>query len=271
MAVSWMATTKPFTVMHASQFFAPKPPRLTSNRYTRDYNEVKALGRNVNSSRTPEQTATAVFFSENALNYWNRAMQGLVKDYITNVGDSARLFALVNMAMADASMAAWQAKIQYNLWRPSTAIQLGDTDGNRHTEADPAWQPLFANPNYPDYTSGANSLSGAASEMMKLFFRTDRVNFSLIGANSSRFYTRFSDAAKDVVDGRILMGIHFRFADEASRAQGQRTARWAYKYFLRSLEGDEFEFVRTLDTVEDLDIIADEDAGQDDDDAEYPQ
>jgi hypothetical protein len=269
MSVSWMATTKPFTVMHSSQFFAPKPPRLTSNRYTRDYNEVKALGRNVDSARTPEQTATAVFFSDNALAYWNRTLQGLVNEYVTDVGDSARLFALVNMAMADASMSAWQAKIQHNVWRSSTAIQLGDTDGNRSTAADPAWQPLFPNPNYPDYTSGANSLSGAATEMLKLFFRTDRVNFSLIGTNSTRFYTRFSDAAVDVVDGRVFMGIHFRFADEASRKQGMRVARWAYKYFLRSLDGDEFDFVRTLDVVDEIDAAVDD--GQDDDDAEARQ
>jgi hypothetical protein len=270
MSVSWMATTQPFTVMHSSQFFAPKPPRLTSNRYTRDYNEVKALGRNVDSARTPEQTAIATFHSGNTVVLWNQTLRALADQYITNVGDSARMFALVNMAMADAGMSAWQAKIQYNVWRPSTAIQLGDTDGNRSTAANPAWQPLFPNPNYPDYTSGANSLSGSATEMLRLFFRTDRVNFSMIGPTTSRFFTRFSDAADEVVSARVYMGIHFRFADEASRKQGMRVARWAYKYFLRSLDGDEFEFVRTLDAAEEGDV-GDEDEGQDDADAEDPQ
>ena len=269
MGVAWMATTKPFTVMHASQFFAPTPPRLTSSRYTRDYNEVKALGRNVGSSRTPEQTAIAVFHSGNTLALWNQTLRALANQYVTNVGDSARLFALVNMAMADTAMSAWQAKIQYNVWRPSTAIQLGDTDGNRSTVGDPTWQPLFPNPNYPDYTSGANSLSGAAAEMLKLFFRTDRVNFSMIGPNSSRFFTRFSDAAEEVVVARMYMGIHFRFADLGSRTQGQRVARWAYRNFLRSKDGDEFDFIRTLDILEDLDLAV-EDAGQDEDDAEGP-
>jgi hypothetical protein len=268
MAVAWMATMRPFTVLHTSQFFAPRPPRLTSRRYTRDYNEVKALGRNVGSSRTPEQTAVAVFYSGNALTYWNQTMRSLVDQYVTNVGDSARLFALVNMAMADAAMTAWQAKIQYNLWRPSTAIQLGDTDGNRSTVGDPTWQPLFANPNYPDYTSGANSLSGAATEMLRLFFRTDRVNFSMVGPTSSRFFTRFSDAASEVVEARMLMGIHFRFADEAARSQGQKVGRWAYEHVLRSTDGDEFDFIRTLDTFEPIQDLEDFGDGQDDDDAE---
>ena len=111
------------------------------------------------------------------------------------------------MAMADAAMTAWQSKIQYNIWRPITAIQQGDTDGNRSTVGDPTWQSLFPAPNYPDYTSGANSLAGAATEMLRLFFRTDRVNFSMIGPTSSRFFTRFSDAAKEVIDARISRGF----------------------------------------------------------------
>jgi hypothetical protein len=268
MAIPWMATARPFTVTHSSQFFAPGPPRITSRRYTRDYNEVKALGRNVGSSRTPEQTAIAVFHSGNTLVLWNQTLRALADQYITNVGDSARLFALVNMAMADAAMTAWQAKIQYNVWRPVTAIQLGDSDGNRSTVDDPTWQSLFAAPNYPDYTSGANSLSGAATEVLRLFFRTDRVNFSMIGPNSTPFFTRFSDVAKEVVDARMYMGIHFRFADTAARSSAMRVGRWAYRYFLRSTDGDEFDFVRTLDTIEDIDLLEDEEDGQDEDDAE---
>jgi hypothetical protein len=270
MAGSWLATARTFAVMHSSQMFAGAPPRMTSRKYTRDYNEVKALGRSVGSTRTPEQTALAMFFSETPFNYWNRTMQWLANRYITNVGDSARMFALVNVAMADAIMTSWQSKIQYNFWRPSTAIQLGDTDGNRATVADPAWQPFFANPSYPDYTSGANMVVGAAAEMLRLFFRSDRVNFPLMGANGTRDYTRFSDVANDAVEARMLMGIHFRFANVAGRSGGQRVGRYVYKYFLRSLEGDDFDFVRTLDTFEEVDVVEDDGEGQDDDDAERP-
>ena len=273
MAVSWMATARPFTVRHASQFFSPAPPRLTSQDYTRDYDEVKAFGRDVGSSRTPEQTAIAVFHSGNTLVLWNQTLRALADRYATNVGDSARIFALVNMAMADAAMTAWQAKIQYNVWRPITAIRLGDSDGNRSTVGDPTWQSLFPAPNYPDYTSGANSLAGAATEMLRLIFETDRVNFSMIGPTSSRFFTAFSDAANEVVDARMFMGIHFRFADTTARVRATRVARWAHKYYLRSLDDNEFKSVRSLDIVEDTDLIEDEDDGQeygqDDDDAEY--
>lgn len=270
MAGSWLATSRTFAVMHSSQMFSGTPPRITSRQYTREYNEVKALGRNVGSTRTPEQTAIAMFFAETPFNYWNRTMRWLTDRYVTNVGDSARMFALVNVAMADAIMTSWQTKIQYNVWRPSTAIQLGDSDGNRATVGDPTWQPLFANPNYPDYNSGANSVVGAAVEVLRLFFATDRVNFSLVGATSTRDYTRFSDVAQDCVEGRMLMGIHFRFADEAGRSSGQRVGRYVHRYFLRSLEGDEFDNVRTLDPAEEIDVLEDSGEGQDDDDAERP-
>ncbi len=270
MAASWLATTRPFAVMHASQMFSGTPPRVTSRQYTREYNEVKALGRNIGSTRTPEQTALAVFYSDNPPFYFNRTLRALADKYITNVGDSARLFALVNMAMIDAGITSWQSKLQFNYWRPVTAIQLGNSDGNRHTVGDPAWQPLYATPNYPDYTSGASALAGAVAEMLRMFFRTDRVNFTMIGATGNRDYTRFSDMATDVVDARIFMGIHFRFPDEAGRSSGQRVARWAYKYSLRALEGDEFDFVRTLDTFEEIHAAKDAGDGQDDDDAEGP-
>lgn len=270
MAGSWLATSRPFAVMHSSQMFSGAPPRMTSRKYTREYNEVKALGRNVGSTRTPEQTALAVFYSDSPPSYWNRTMRSLTDKYIKDVGESARMFALVNIALADAIMTAWQSKIHHNFWRPITAIRLGDTDGNRHTAGDPTWQSLYAAPNYPDYTSGATSLAGAAAEMLRLFFRTDRVNFSLIGATSNRDYTRFSDVAADVVDARIYMGIHFRSPDAAGRSSGQRVSRWTYRYFLRSVDGDDFDFVRSLDAYEEVDRGEEDDEGQDDDDAERP-
>ena len=273
MTTPWLGHMRTFAVSHSSHMFAPAPPRLTSRQYTRDYNEVKALGKNVGSTRTPEQTALASFYTENAFLYWNRTLRSIIDRYVTNVGDSARLLALANLASVDAAMTSWQAKTQYNFWRPITAIQLGDTDGNRATVGDSNWQPFIATPNYPDYTSGANSNSGAVTEMLRLFFRTDRVNFSVIGpgVNNVRNYTRFSDAANDVVEARILQGIHFRFADTAARSSGQRVARWVYKYFLRSLDRDEFDFVRTLDTYEEIRDVEAYDDGQDDDDAEYPK
>ena len=271
MAVSWMANAITFAVKHPSQFFSGTPPQVTSRQYTAEYDEVKALGRNVGSTRTPEQTALATFYSDSPLNYFNRTMRLLADRYITDAGDTARMFALVNIAMADAAFTSWQTKIQWNVWRPVTAIQLGDSDGNAKTVGDPTWQPLFATPNYPDYSSGANALGGAATEMLRLFFRTDRLAFSVIGATSNRDYTAFSDVGNDIVEARMLMGIHFRFADVEGRRSGQRVARWVYKYYLRSLEvGDEFPYVEDLDVFEEIGPIDATLAGQDSEDAELP-
>jgi hypothetical protein len=151
------------------------------------------------------------------------------------------MFALVNMAMADALITAWNTKKYWNFWRPQTAIQLGDNDTNPRTDGDPDWLPLITTPNYPDYTSGANNLGGSASTMLGNFFGTDKVTFSLTSTiaqvvNKTRTYDRFSDAADDIVDARIYEGIHFRFADVVARRQGKHVANWAFAHFLRPIE-----------------------------------
>ena len=246
MAVPWLGTVTPFTLDDPAQFRPHQaPPDLSSRKYAEAYNEVKALGASVNSSRTPEQTDIAYFFADNAFLYWNRAVQSLANTYLDNIGDSARLFALVNMAMADGAITAWDSKKYFNFWRPITAIQQGDNDGNPLTTGDPAWLPLIANPPYPDYTSGANSLSGAATRMLANFFGTDEVPFSLTSntpqaIQKTRNYGRFSDAAEDVVNARIYLGIHFRFADTVAREQGRLIADWAFEHILRPLnDGDD--------------------------------
>jgi hypothetical protein len=245
MAVAWLGAVTPFTLKDPSQFRANQPPPdLTSREYTRDYNEVKALGALVNSARTPEQTDIAYFFADNPFFYWNRALQSLAATHLDNIGDSARLFALVNMAMADAAITAWDSKRYFNFWRPITAIQQGDNDFNPLTAGDPAWLPLIATPPYPDYTSGANNASGAATRMLHHFFGTDKVTFSLtsnfpLAIQKTRTYSRFSDAAEDVVNARIYLGIHFRFADTVARKQGEHVANWAFGHFLKPLDDGE--------------------------------
>ena len=164
----------------------------------------------------------------------------IADDYLSDIGDSARLFALVNLAMADAVITAWDSKTYWNFWRPITAIQEGDNDGNARTEGDTEWLPFITTPNYPDYTSGANNLAGSATRMLAHFFGTDQVTFSISSANpdavTPREYTRFSDAAEDVVNARIYQGIHFRFADEVARRQGKHVADWAFSHFLRPVD-----------------------------------
>jgi hypothetical protein len=237
MATPWMADFDPFTLTSPTRFRAPTPPALTSAIYTRDYNEVRELGALVSTKRTAEQTDLAYFYSDATPTQWNRALRGIAKRNLHRTGDSARLFALASLATADALITCWDSKRHYAFWRPVTAIQEGETDGNPATIGDPMWQSLINNPNYPDYTSGANSVTGAMTRTLELFFGTDKVFFEVtslapLAVKKTRTYHRFSDAARDVVDARVYLGIHFRFADVAARTQGRRVADWTFNHFL---------------------------------------
>jgi hypothetical protein len=241
MAVPWLGSVTPFTLKDSTQFRVNQPPPdLKSRKYAEDYNEVKALGALNNSARTPEQTDMAYFFADNAFLYWNRALQGISDTYLDNLGDSARLFALCSLVMADAPITAWDSKLHYNFWRPITAIQQGDDDFNPSTIGDPNWLPLIVTPAYPEYTSGANSLNGAVTRMLHHFFGTDQLTFTLTSSipqviQKTRTYNRLSDAADDIVDARIYEGIHFRASDEAARDQGEHVSNWAFGHFLKPL------------------------------------
>ncbi len=247
MATPWLGEFDPFTLTSPRRFRAQPPPALTSERYRRDYDEVKALGSLTSATRTPEQTDLAYFYSDNFFTQWNRALRAISARHLHRIGDSARLFALANMATADAVITSWDSKKFYSFWRPITAIAEGDNDGNPNTGGDPAWQPLINTPNYPDYTSGANNVTGAMTRTLALFFGTDWCTFEVTSlapqaVQKTRTYHRFSDAARDVVEARILLGIHFRFADTAARAQGESVAEWAGRRFLLPLRGGHHRF-----------------------------
>src|SRR4030095_7427420 len=162
MQVPCLGSVETFALKASAQVFpAPPPPPLTSGKYTQDYNEVKALGRLTNSSRTPEQTALALFYTDNLIALGQRTLRGVADTTLDNIGDTGRLFALAEMSAADAVINTWNAKRSYNFWRPITAIREGDNDGNPDTLVDPTWEPLVITPAYPEYTSGANSVFGS--------------------------------------------------------------------------------------------------------------
>ncbi|MCM3874137.1 MAG: vanadium-dependent haloperoxidase [Pyrinomonadaceae bacterium] len=243
MLAPWLGFVTPFTLTRPSQFPAEPPPALTSRRYARDYNEVKALGVRENSDRSPQQTDLALFWAANYPVLWNTVLRDIAGARVDNISDSSRLFALADMAMADAIITSWNTKSFYVFWRPITAIREGHTDDNSRTDRDANWIPLINTPNYPDHTSGANNISSAALRSLELFFGRDRMNFSVTTTNTgptendTRTFRRFSDARQEVVDARIYQGIHFRFADEDARKQGIQVANWAFENFLRPLHG----------------------------------
>jgi hypothetical protein len=238
MATPWLATVQPFALTSPQQFRANPPPSLTSQVYTLAYNEAKDYGSLTGSKRTPEQTDLAYFWSGNYLSVWNSTLRNIVSAQKLEVGKSARLFALANMAMADAAITSWDSKIFYPLWRPITAIQFGDTAGNPGTASDPTWQPLIVTPPYPDYTSGANNVTGAITRILRSFFGTNEMSFPVTttapqAVQQTRMYQRFTDAADEVVVARVFEGIHFSFADVEARKQGESVATWVFDRFLR--------------------------------------
>ncbi len=235
----YLGQVTPFFMTKPTQFRADPPPPVNSNHYTRDYNEVKLYGAKVGSLRSPAQTDLAQFWAGNTFAAVYSGVRSVAGKNVNNVSDNSRLFALVAMSMGDTLIGVWDAKFHYNYWRPQTAIQLGNVDGNPDTVGDPAWESLILNPAYPDYTSGANGVSSSAMFSMEHFFGTDHMDFSMATTNTGptnvdiRDYTHFSQAIQEVVDARILLGIHFRFADEESVTLGKNVAKWGFQNYLR--------------------------------------
>jgi hypothetical protein len=236
MAAPWLGNVEPFALKDPSQLGESTPPfQLGSGQYAREFDEVKSLGRLDSPDRTPEQTALALFYSDNFLTLLQRTLRTFVGAKTLDVGDVARTFALANIAAADAVINAWHEKKFWNFWRPITAIQEAATDGNPRTDADPTWLPQIATPPYADHTSGANNVTGAITRVLELLFgdKNDFVVTSVIAGTTPIQYHRFSEMADDVVDVRIYQGIHFRRADVVGRRQGKRSADWAVSHVLK--------------------------------------
>ena len=243
MAVPWMGDVTPLLVPTGATFGEPgPPPALTSAHYARDFNEVKALGSTPPTTRTPEQTATALFFSGNAPVQFNAALRDQLAVRHLDIVDAARLAAAVDMSSADAIIAVWHAKYLYGFWRPITAINLADTDGNPATIADPNWKPLLTTPAYPDYVSGYSGLTGAFTQAVEDALATADLHLTLTStavAGAVRTYDAGSALRNDVVDARVWLGIHFRFADTGGVEMGQRVADWALTHYFGPEEEDD--------------------------------
>lgn len=231
----------PFALDSASQFLPPPPPDLTSAQYTADYNEVKDLGRSDSTVRTPEQTAIARFWEAKAgtpqiAGYWNEIAAAAATSRGNTLDQNARLFAQLNVTLADNTIAFFDAKYTYNRWRPITAIQLAGETGNPDTVPDPDWLPLLNTAPHPAYVSAHGATSGAAAKVLKHFFGTDRVSFSLTSEDLpgvSHSFTRFSAAADEAMQSVIYAGVHFRSDNIAGNALGRSVAQFVVQNFFR--------------------------------------
>ena len=227
---SWVADIRTFSLKSSSQLRVPDDPPLTSALYTAEFNEVKALGAQTGSTRSPAQNSLANFIVQNPVPIVNRAFRELAAAKGLSTAQQARLFAMTSISSADALISCWDNKNYYLSWRPQTAIRLADTDGNPDTIADPNWSSLFPNPGYPDNPSGYNCFAASMMNSGRAFFGTDKVAFELKSAASNRSYSRFTDYVRDAIDGRILIGFHFRHADVNGAWLGKKAAQWVAKH-----------------------------------------
>ena len=237
----WLGFVTPLLVHSATQFGPPGPPALASARYTRDFIEVKAYGSATSTVRTADQTATAQFFSGNALVQFNAALRDQAALRNLDIVQSARMFAAVDMSVADGLITVWRAKYVYGLWRPITAVNLADTDGNPATTADPTWVPLLTTPAYPEYPSGYNVVAATTTGGLEQLFDTQRLDLTLISTavpNASRHYGTGRALRADVVDARVWLGIHFRFADVDSRNLGLQLSDWTIDHYFQPVDQD---------------------------------
>ena len=246
-APGWEDVT-PFVLRDSSQFRPGPPYAVTSRKYTADFAEVKRLGGDditTPSARSAEQTEIALFWVESSPLQWNRIARTVSADTRFNLWEQARLFGLLNMALADGYIGSFDTKYHYNYWRPVTAIQTADTDGNPNTSADPTWTPLVPTPPIPDYDSAHSVEGGAAAKVLKRFFGTDHISFRTCsltlppGSTCTdptpvlRRYTSFSHAAAENGLSRILNGFHFRKAVEEGIEHGRKIGGRAVDRFLR--------------------------------------
>lgn len=249
----WALVT-PFALNSVTQFDV-EPGEifdLTSEAYTREYNEVKEVGNALVRGAAPnsDESDVARFWPGGGSN-WNLSARLIVQGLGMDRWQHARLFALMNIAEADAHIANQHYKYTFNFWRPVTAIRWAD-DGNPLTDSDPAWRPFLVTPTYPDYPSALCSIVGAQTAVLRAFLGTDKVAFTrtftagplplpaplapLPAKTITRNFDSLSEAADEAIDARVFGGLHYRSADEAGVRMGSQVGRYVVTHFLRPVK-----------------------------------
>jgi hypothetical protein len=228
---------KPWVIPNVEALRPSPPPTLTSERWARDFNEVKALGGRTSALRTPHQTLMARYrITPNMMPSLRLVADAPGRSLVQN----ARMFALVDMATDDASMATSAAKLFYNFWRPITAIRNAADDGNPATDADSAWAPLINTPMHPEYPCGHCTFAGAVAEVMKAETGAAppggvRVSSRSIPNSAVQVLPSWDDWVREVSFSRTLGGVHYRFSNEAGEQVGRTVAKMALAKVMRPL------------------------------------
>jgi len=232
-------SVRPFALESGDQLRPAAPPALSSAEYAAAYEEVRTLGALDGSSRTEEETEIARFWAQATHLPFNAIARSLAERDALPLEESARLFAVLNVALADSRIAVWDTKYEYGVWRPVTAIQEPTDDGNPATIAQPGWVPLLETPNHPSFASGHSTTGAAGAEVLSAFFG-EAVSFDVSSSTLPgvvRSFDSFQAAAAENADSRIYGGIHWRFDNEIGLALGAEVGRYATEHALLPLAG----------------------------------
>jgi PAP2 superfamily len=236
-----LATMTPWVLVRASQFRLPPPYALNSAQYATDLIETKAMGAFSGSPRTADQSELALFWQSNTPLTWNRVAAQISAERGLSFHENVRLFALLNVTMADAVIACWDSKYRYSFWRPITAIREGLTPAN----ADPTWEPWLdffkpGTPAFPEYPSAHASISGSAALILASIFG-DNTSFTVTSESrpGTRSFSSFSSAVSEIADARVFGGIHFRTSCDLGNTLGKNVANFVARHAIRPLGDDQ--------------------------------
>lgn len=225
----------PFGYDEPARFRPHGPPALDSRSYTADYTETRNLGRETDSSRTAEQSATALFWSPSATALWSATVRRMASSM--NLLSAARFEALGIAAVTNSLIACWDAKYAYMFWRPVTAIQNGDTDGNDRTEPDAAWTPFIVTPTHPEYPSAHTTVGGATLGFFTVWFGTDQFGLMFKGSGGAvRQYSSVAEILADEGNARIWGGMHWRNSTKVGAALGRRVGTYTATHLLKPVD-----------------------------------
>jgi VCBS repeat-containing protein len=235
------ANLEPFALNSPDQFLPPPLPDPTSAAYAAAVNETQSLGSATSTTRTADETQIAKFWNDQTGTYtppgdWNAIADSVAQQQGDGLAADARLFAELNVAEADAAIAAWNSKFDYNAWRPVTAIRNANEIGNPGITQDPSWTSLITTPPFPEYVAGHPTYSAAAAQILDSVFGsnyafsfTDPSIGSLPGV--TRNFTSFDQAAQEAGESRVYGGIHFQFSVDAGLSLGTSVGDWVLKAF----------------------------------------
>jgi VCPO second helical-bundle domain len=251
--IPWAGSMTPFVLKSADQFLPPPPPSLSSATWVADFNEMKAMGQDSSTLRTPAETATAKFYTANIIRQWNRLVRDVAASYGLGLLQTARLAAMINVVGADAGIAVMNAKYHYLFWRPVTAIDptsvkpAGDgygpvpgfDDGNPATVEEVGWRSLITTPNHPEYPAAHGTITSSIAEVLSNFLGTNRINVDIHGFDPAgaagnldavHHFNRANDLRAEIVNARLWGGVHYRTSTEAGVALGRSVAKYDLRH-----------------------------------------